>query len=502
MDREALVAYLKTLGATDPWSGRGTADVSTAIRQRVGADPTWPGELNDDFADVSRTMIEAVVGGYGVAFDEGRALPWGQIMKSCVWVIGRLFRALDDGEGAQGRDSLDFTLKSILWLLEKGFKKSEQSVPIEKRNQVWSIIEALDDDPGATLAHETGWALDDTPGVASLNTVAGALVSTAVEYGKWVDQHSEGIDGMNSLPELRALLDSRLTAGAERAPVIGEVFGRYLPILWHLDSEWTRANIGRIFDASLAGTTAWHTFLVFWGASPWIFPHVRHLYERSLQEFPRAEVPRRKGDDWARDLAEHLIVYRAWAGLEQQDGNLLDAFFEVAPADLRRHALEFPGFLLSREGGDHLPEGTIERLMRVWESRAKYYGAANSADASDEMRGFGYWFTSQAFPLKWSVPHLVRALDLGGQIENEHGVVALLATLEDDYLGQAVRAMTLMSAADDEGWRILGWGDDGHTILKRGRNSPDEGVRDDATLLVSRLLRRGYDTFKDLADQA
>lgn len=500
MDREALVAYLNTLGSADPWSGRGTTDVSTAIRQQVGADPAWPGELNDDFAGVSRTMIEAIVGGYGVAFDLGGALPWGQVMKSFLWVIGRSVTA-PDGEAAQGRDTWDFTLKSILWLLEKGFKKSEQSIPIEERYQVWAIIKAIDDGE-ATSADEAAWALDDTAGVASLNTVAGAIVSTAIEYGAWADQQSRGIDGMSSLPELRALLDSRLAAGADRAPVVGEVFGRYLPILWRLDSEWTRVSLGQIFNASRAGTTAWHTFLVFWGASPWIFPHIRHLYEGSLQEFPRSEVPERKSDDWARDLAEHLIVYRAWAGVEHHDGDLLDTFFDVAPADLRRHALEFPGFLLSRKSGEPPPDGTIERLMSVWERRATYCAAASSTDGSQEMRAFGYWFTSQAFPLEWSVRELVRALELGGQIENEHGVVALLATLDDDYLGQAVRALTLMSSTDDEGWRILGWGNDGHTILERGRNSVDEPVRAAATLLVSRLLRRGYDTFKDLADQA
>lgn len=499
MDRAGLISYLRTLGSSDPWGGRGTADVSTLIRQQVGEDPAWLGTLNDDFADVSRTMIEAIVGGYAVAYDQGRALPWPQIIESCIWVISRSFRDHIDPEGQQRQENWGFTRRSVLWLLEKGFRNSEQSIPISERSRVWTIFQLLDND-AATTPDEDAWASDDTPGVGSLNTVAGTIVSTAIDYGRWVDQHTGGIDGLGSLPELRALLESRLAAGVKRQPVVGEAFGRYLPVLWHMDSDWTTANIPRIFEASVAGTTAWRNFLVFRGAAPWIFPHIRYLYEQSLQELPGDDAEQSRSTAWVGDLAEHLIVYRAWAGLEQQEGNLLDAFFAVAPGDLRRHALEFPGFLLTPPKEETPPEGTVERLMKVWEQRVNHQRSASREDASVEMKAFGYWFTSEAFPLEWSLEHLVEALELGGQVENEHGVVTRLASLEDQYLGHAVRALTLMSAVDDDPWRVLGWGGDGHRILRRGRDSHDQRVREEATTLVSRLLRRGYDTLKDLAD--
>lgn len=126
--------------------------------------------------------------------------------------------------------------------------------------------------------------------------------------------------------------------------------------------------------------------------------------------------------------------------------------------------------------------GTIEHLQDVWERREERCGTGDPTAASEEMRAFGYWFTSQAFPMDWSVQHLVRALEFGGQIDNEHQVVGRLATVEDEYLGQAVHTPTLMTATDDEGWRILGWGAEGPAILERGRRSPDEQVRAEATL--------------------
>jgi hypothetical protein len=379
-----------------------------------------------------------------------------------------------------------------------GLKKSERSMPIADRDLVWSIISTVANEPGGVADHS---ATDQqgAPGEASANSVPGAVLSVAIEYGKWIDQNSEHTDGMRSVPELAALLERQFEPEMQRDPAGGEVFGRYFPTLRFFDKAWTQAHVEDIFSLSPAGTRAWRTFLIFWGAYSDAFQEIRHLYSQSVQGFPRVDVPEDKASDWARDLAEHLIVYRAWVGIEEGEADLLDEFFEKAPVDLRRHALEYPGFVLSRNDAEPPPAGTIERLMKVWESREAHYAEANTPEAMEEMQSYGYWFTSGAFPVDWSVAHLVRALELAGKVDNEHQVVARLAALDDAYLGSAVSALMWMSAEDDDPWKILGWGSDGHSILERGRRSPDERVAADTVALVSRLLRRGYDSFKDLA---
>lgn len=492
LDRAGLLVYLGGLVGADRWSGR-LADVSTAITRQVGTDPSWPGDLNDDFAQVRPDLVEAIITGWSTAYDQGKEIPWAQIMRSSSWVLRP--------PGARRLESTEFSRKSILWLLEKVFQNPERTVPPDQAEAAWAIISAPLADPDDSAAADS-WSDHDYPvGTASLNSLPAVAVNSAIAYARWLRSQSPTPDATTTLPpEVAAFLDSQLEPSKPSGQAIRESFARFFHVLWWLDPAWTRERAARIFDDTDAGSAARRAYLAFWRPVRDIFPHLRHLYERSLDELSQPDPTASDRNGRGRELAEHMIISRVWPGFEDQDGTLLDRFFAVAPADLRRHALEYPGFALARDGAGDPPSAMIERLQAVWEAREQTYAAGGDAGAGDEMRAFGYWFTSKAFPLDWSIQHLARAVELGGRIDNEHQVVDRLADLDDGYLGAALHILTHLTTNDNEGWAVLSWADGGPTLVKRGRASADQQVRAQATALLGRLLQRGYNNYKDLAE--
>lgn len=495
LDRPGLLAYLGGLTGADRWDGR-LADVSTALTRQVAGAPSWPGVLDDEFAQVRPDLLEAIVSGWSAAYDEGKAIPWPQILRSSAWV-------LRPTSAASGHVPTEFSRKSILWLLEKAFQNSERSVPPDQADVAWAIISPPPGGPQDPDPEET-WADTDYPiGTASLNSVRAVAINTAIEYARWLRRNSPDPASITALPpEVAAFLDSQLEASQPSGSAVRESFGRFFHILWQLDPAWTGERVPRIFDDTDAGRGAWRVYLAFWRPVREIFPHLRHLYARSIDDLLQPDPSTTNSADRGRDLAEHMIIRRVWPGFEDEDEDtaLVDRFFEVATVELRQHALEYPGFALSQEGAAVPPPIMIERLQSVWEAREASCSAAKDVGAAAELRAFGYWFTSNAFPLEWSMQHLARAVDLAGRIDNERRVVDHLADLSDAYLGAALRILSQLTASDDEGWTILSWAEGGRALVRRGRESTDQAVRAQATALLGRLLQRGYNNYRDLAE--
>jgi len=463
------------------------------------------------FQVVDPTYVSAYFQGLLNVRKNNDGFTWDPVLALAEWVVGQPREIPGRTGGLMDRDpDWGWTRRSILNLIEESLGEDDGSLRLEHRERVWRVLRPLTDDPHPTPEDEAksgGNYMD--PATMAINTVRGVAFNCLVRFALWVralDKNSSEAQSparsLETMPEVREVLDSHLDTGIEPSLTIRSIYGRWLPFLAALDWDWTVASLPRIFPEDPADIrrllAAWESFVVFNNPNTKLFPVLLPLYRAAIGRVSTVPSLMKHLAAPEERLAQHLAVYYREDELQlDEPGGLLPQFFNSTPPGVRGHLIWFVGHAVS-----DVPPVVFDRLRALLEQRLR---AAREADSPEEFASelsrFGCWFTSKRFGDRWSLTILQEVLDLVGEIDLEMHVAERLVELAPEFPLKCVNALTTMIVRAKEPWLIVAVEDSAKQVLRIALDSGNSDALFAARKLVEDLIGRNYFDFRHLLQE-
>ena len=441
-------------------------------------------------------------------FSRGPQDQGGTPLQLCEWTANQISGPSPHDAKRDSENDWNWTQIAVARLLSSAFAARENQIPFVHRNAVWTVLEKLVTHPPTieivgettpTRVGKSGRSIVDSPDP----------LLAAIRYARWARQNLEKQfpdDTKSSrwfvhMPEVVALLNSRLEVKTSASISALSVFGEELGRLCDLDQDWVSQHLPRIFpdapEARLVFSGAWTAYLFHWNPGVPLFELLRGQYMTAIQ---------RQGDPWSKSrypqnpserLAEHLM-FMYWWGKLSLENELIREFYAKSSDKICGHALQYVGHSLYSEKAEVAPE-ILGRLRALCDSRLAAIKASREKSLhQSELAAFGWWFASAQFDDSWSMSNLIEVLESGRRIEVDHLVVERLAQLSKSMPEGSVESVRLLSELTTEVAEIYGWQEHGRTVLSESISSGNENAKIAAITLINRLEARGFSSFRDL----
>lgn len=451
------------------------------------------------FKELDPTYVRALLSGLENTARDRTAFAWDAVLELAEWVIEQPRSEDDPGDDSRGDPHWGWARRELAGLLDQGLREGPAELPRNARHRIWSILEALVDDPDPSPDREVS-EQDSRPDfpTMSINATRGVVLHAVVRYALWVERliGDEKFEGERSIPEVATLLDARLAVDRSRA--VRSVYGQWFPQFVRMDEQWARRLVPRVFplanDQGLFFDAAWDGYVKFNSPYDEVFALLEQAYGRAVDRMDPSSGQSSFYGDPAKRLGEHLLPLRARG--EAAAAKLFERYWKAAPPQLRDELLTSTGWSLGNS--ESLPSGVAERLVRTWgwiledASRAGEVGA---------LGGFGAWFGAAALDDRWLLEQAVELLRRGVYLQPDHAVYEALPRLAPFYPALALDVLDGMVRNDKEGWALHGSTkevrDTFEVVLVRG----DADARRRAKALIDVLGARGFNDFRDLAGQ-
>ncbi len=510
MSFEEIISFLKGWQSTDKMHRQTPEGLGQQLTAAVAADPVRFADEVEQLKQLDPTYVRAVLSGLRAALQQIGATAWPAVLKLCKWVIDQPTE-LASARGRITEEDPDWTWTkgSIESLIEDGLT-TEKAIPFSLRQEVWSVLAPLTEDSHPTSASETGSNMD--PFTLSLNTLRGQAMHCVMHYALWCKRHLESGDelstqyaGFESIPEVREVLDSHLDPAHDPSLSVRAVYGKWLPWLVQVDAKWTVANLEKILpkDEELRSflDAAWNTYVVYNHPYNEVFNALRQEYRAAVERIGTVPSEKQSGRDPEDRLTEHLMMLYGRGKLTFEDeDNLLSRFYEVAPGDVRGHAIWFFGRDLI-DMKETIPSDVMERLKNLWLRRIEEARSTESKAAYvSELSFFGGWFASGKFDDFWALTQLRDALQVSGSAQPYHSVLERLAEVAPIFPDLAVECLMLLIEGDKKRQYTYVWHEHLRTVLIAALKSADKIARQSAETLINKLLARdrAYGGFREL----
>jgi len=516
-----LLAYLISWQPTGDWMTDSRDGLADAIAVAVGSQPEKYSEHCAKFYGPDLKLhpkyLRGLIEGFHEATRSDKAFTWHPVLDLCKWVVdqNRDFSsevlAQEIGDGRE-ETSWAWTRTRIANLLEEGLKQKKNVVmPLKYRDQIWSIIEELTNDPDPSHQNERRFMQPFDAATASINTVRGQAMHTVMYYVMWVRKHlSERAEGDEKLvldfcimPEVRDLLECRLDRRREKTLTIQSVYARWFPWLIAWDEEWAKKNKQKVFPASSTldeyWSNAWSTYIVFNRPYDNVFRVLKRDYRKALQRLDMMQVGLGGENSVDESLAEHLMTFY-WRGLIARKSNsLINQFFALASPELRGHAIGFIGDNIAHTDASIHPD-IMQRFYDLWSWRLHSAKIADDiTDYKPELMAFGKWFGTQKLqPIEWALEQLLQVLNIVERIDADEAMVKYLAVLAEKYPMKVIVCFRLMVLNETDGYNMWLWKEHGKRLLSTIKTGANLDARDQAIDLVHRLGAMGHQEFRDL----
>lgn len=453
------------------------------------------------FRDVDPTYVRGLISGLREGLRQKKEFDWEPVVELCVWVgeqpreiAGRTGEYMDLDPGWV------WTRKEIASLLADGFSKGGSGPAPSLRERCWAALEPLTSDPEPDSDYERQYGGENMdPSHLSINTVRGQAMHATIFYLLWVRRAflQDGREfAFEHAPEAVAVLEDHLDAAVDPSLTVRAVYGWHFPRLHLLDQEWAVSRAERIFplgnEFAEHFDAAWDAYVLFNPAYNEVAETLAASYAEAISRISQSESGEAKPHDAEEHLADHLMSLY-WRGNEQlADGSLIQAFYEVAPLRLRKHALVFLGRSLIDVA--EITDDVRERLTQLWTSRLESVGEG----PSDELAGFGWWFASRHLDAEWLLEQLEQVFRRAKGVDPRHLVAERLVELVEEHPRRVVECLRLFIEVSDKPWDVYGIRDEAMVILKHAMTSGDETLIESARGVIHSLGARGYREFRQL----
>jgi len=194
------------------------------------------------------------------------------------------------------------------------------------------------------------------------------------------------------------------------------------------------------------------------------------------------------------NLAVHVLNMYVFGALELTD-SLFEMLMQRASVTLRKHILLSAGHAMDSLVGE-AREGSIDRSMRLWESRR--VAVQSGSSVPQELEPFGWWFATERLPQDWALEQLDFVTSKGVLPEPDHLVVERLAKIAESQPLPAVASLRRMIRTIQQPWTVFSWQEPARKIAAAGLLSADAHTRDQSRQLVNELGARGLSDLRDL----
>jgi len=503
MSTEELVAVL------NKWEFKGGVDVPEPeglARELANVAAKSPARISGDaevFEKLNQpTYVRGIVQGLAAAAKAEEVISWEPVIHLCKWAVNQ---PRGDGPEGKGLEEFDTTWgqarKQIAWLLQRGMEKSAVEIPYELRRNVWSILGKLVEDPDPTLEEEAARAGYEDPSTTAINTVRGVALGAVFSYAQWVTRHNPGATRSwrsYGLDDVKSAVESRLS---DLSPAVRSLLGKWLPLLFWLDEEWTRANIERILPLGKSSAAlweaAWQAYLMF-ASTLYIefLTLLRASYDRALEVLGSSDLEASRPANPDERFGGHLLLFYREGVLSREDPLFL-GFFQKAASDLRRRVMVDAARAVQDIPGQKREEA-VQRLQELWEWRC---GEVLDGDGDDhrELSSFSWWFLKDDFPPEWRLRQLEWTQKHGVKLEVDGLVLEkLVALCEADLPGAVACLEAIVGNRSNEHWGL--YEDRVKAVLRKGLASPDLPLRARSVDLVHHIGSLGFLSFRELLE--
>jgi hypothetical protein len=475
----------------------------------IAADPGHFVSMARSVADRAPMFVPSLLSGLLDAARQDRSLDWPLVLNVCRWVIEeRPAVAVADGTFGERFPDWERARIVVVELIEAGLKKDPPDLPGELREQVWTVLRALTDDPQPTPEYEAKYGGSNMgPLTLSINTIRGKALHAVVRYALWVRKHIANeansakrlTRGFDEMPEVRTVLDRHLDPAQDPSLAVRAVYGQWFPWLWFLDKGWAVQHVADIFPPDEQERerwqAAWHTYVVYDQAFNNMLLVLHNEYARAIERI--GEAGSKSGDLENPDvrLGDHLLMYYCRGLLHGDD--LLDRYFEQAPAATSGRAMANLGHSFASTEGE-IAADVVARVTELVDRRIEAVESRQAGARPEELREYGWFLAADVFDKDWALSKLIKVTALVGKVEPDHMIYERLAALVDERPLEVVNCLSAMVEVEKEGWGLLGSKEEIRSILKSVVSGANVAAREQAIAIINRLGERGYLEYRDL----
>lgn len=458
------------------------------------------------FVDLDPTYVRAVLEGHREALRQSRTFNWKPVLDLCVEILKKPIAVNDRKPSGFFADDPDWnwTRNSIAELITEGLQNDELKIPIQLKEVVWKIIEALTHDANPTPEEELKQLESKRdPLTIAVSSTRGDAIQAAIRYGIWLKGFAPEDDRKDwsltkKAPELLKVLDEHLDTKVEPSVSIRSLYGERLGNLAWLDTKWVEENIPKIFPLDPKEQkyfdASWETYISFNHAYDSLLPMLIPQYQKAIKEMGSHSEGKHRLGNPDQNLVHHLILFYCRGKIPLNTGLMKD-LYDYSSLEMKAEAIDFIGRTAKElEMSDKVRVKFVElaenRLATIKTSKVPHIEI-------QEFRDFSWWIYSEKFDDKWSLDFLTEALKLGCDIEGDHLIIERFVVLAPIFPKEVITSIELMVENDKKGWGVPTWGGELNDVIKQVLNDKDETARTMAKEFIHRLVARGYPEFKD-----
>jgi hypothetical protein len=340
------------------------------------------------------------------------------------------------------------------------------------------------------------------PYFSAQQTTHGAAIELCVLLLFWLSKDPMSAIGkapreaLARSPAVRSILSASLKDQSQLGRIARAIFGRYLSWLHYFGEEWTRQQMTSLFpaDNSELRDAAWISHLQSdSGPVDTLLDELKPCYAQQIARLGDSTSEGRDASD--NRFSEYLMVRYLWDLLPE---DLLQQFWQVAPVQLRRHAMWFMGRQIAGTEERHR-----ERAILYWNRRLQSAKTAQNPEPyRKELGTIGQWFLWKVDD-SWLMDQLLLMLNAGFAPNDGLGVVDKLAEHIPERIGQVVEiSKALVRRPEMDSWILVSQADSLRKILVEGKKNESPIVRAGVQEIISYLASRGNTSFLDLAEES
>jgi hypothetical protein len=497
MTIDELAKFLKEWAPTSDWGAPSMEGLGRELQALVGERPDVVRGQFALFRGVDATYARYLIQGLDDALRADKAIEWSEVLDYANWIVAQPRPPSASEQVYRDRDPhWGWARKAVLRLLGTGLERS--LLPVNLRCRVWSVINPLTGDPDPSAREDSESTMDAAS--RSINTTRGEALHATVRYSLWVHRcclhrSKEDRKTFDDMPEVRQVLEQHLDPAHEKSPAVRAVYGQWIPWLFLLGENWVRHHLKMIFpetDMQLR-LAAWNTYITMCPAYDEVFEALRSEYTWAIERIGVSSTDAHRLASPEERLAEHLMLMAGRGKLGPGLSEELARFFDRASDELAGHAISFAGRALG--GDEEIPAEVLGRMRQLWEELLASAQTSGKPGAA-ALKGFGWWFASMKFPLKWSAEQLLQVLKLSREVEADFRILERLVPVAKEDPITALQVLQAIVRYEQKGWGVVGWKAETREILEATLRDPR--TAEQAELLIHELGAKGIYEFRSL----
>jgi len=384
----------------------------------------------------------------------------------------------------------DDTLRSLISLIDQGLNEKKVKIPLERRGDIWEVIEKGLKSSDPDLDHEKKYGGNNMdPMNMSINTTRGESMHALIRYGSWIAQNSEEKKGLPS--EVIGKLDYHLEYDNDPTETVHCIYGRYLPFISYHENSWLEKNIELIFpedpDRFLIWKSAFGAYLKT-GMYLDLFSKLIKQYEKALEYVNTEGIDKEGRNDFIETLAHHIMLAVAHGVDGSKD--IAIKLFKSNNEKIKERAIFFAGANILNPGLKHVKDikyPSPENLKWIWTD-------IMSELTLEAVEGFGFWFVNSPYDPEFSIKQLIKTLKLtSGKLDAEHKINSEFVKYVDNFPGEVLECMEIIIKKDVNNWYMPNHIDMYVELLRKIKSNPNVNLIERVSSLADFLGKKGFE---------